>query len=422
MKRFFSLLLCVALILMFAGCGLLQTPETTAPTEPPETIPSEVPYVQEKRDLKYQGVELHYVVALEENDPQVPVYRQAAQVFEAKTGARVNLVCTNEAALAEMLVAGRQVDVFQTRQEYLAASDLYYALDLTDMAQAVHYEDHSYETLRAAVTESCGFLAAVPQIPHLGGIYYNRAAFSACGVESLPGTWEDFLNLSLALEAGGFVPLALDTEDTLIASELHLERTLGAERLAGPEKEAKWAKNETLIAAAQQIIDYVLAGHMAPGTPAASPGGQNRLAMSNVAMMIGTEADCAAVERDSTMDLQWGYFPWPGDGIGSGCFGTCDVLAVHKESDNSQAAFDFIMLLTTGEFDQLRADATGGIPADPSNVCEITGAAETIASTQLHRVGLLSAERSLLFQRLWSGYYEKGHLFAGRWDYEINLS
>lgn len=422
MKRMLSLLLCAALILIFTGCGLMQTPETTAPAVPPETVPSEVPYVAETIPLKYPNVELYFVAPLEETDPQVSVYQQAASVFEAQTGARVHLNFTTEADLAEMLVLGENVDIFQTKHEYLVESDVHFALDLTQMAQKAGYDARSYETLRTAVTESCGFLAAIPQIPHLGGVYYNRAVFSVCGIEQMPRTWTEFMELCLKLEEAGWVALALDIEDTLIASELHLERSLGAERLAVPEAQAKWAKDEALIVAAQQIIDFVMGGHMAPGTPVASPGGQNRVAMSNVAMMVGTEADCAAVERDSTMDLEWGYFPWPGDGVGSGCFGTFDVLAVHSETQQAQAAFDFICLLTGGEFDQLRADVTCGIPADPSNISPITGATETVASTQLHRSGLLNQERSLLFQRLWSGYYEKAHLFAGRWDYEIKSS
>jgi raffinose/stachyose/melibiose transport system substrate-binding protein len=57
-------------------------------------------------------------------------------------------------------------------------------------------------------------------------------------------------------------------------------------------------------------------------------------------------------------------------------------LAITKYSENPQAAFDFIMFLTTGEFDQKMADTAAQIPADARNTApsHLSGTIETLLS------------------------------------------
>ena len=139
-------------------------------------------------------------------------------------------------------------------------------------------------------------------------------------------------------------------------------------------------------------------------TPADHPAGQNKMALSNSAMMVGTNADCAEVERATLTDLQWGMFAYPGKNS-SGTWMTTDVLAIPADCENPQAAFDFLMLLTTGEFDQLRADISGGIPADPSNASPVAGAMEALEGVQPEPLGLLTQKQLETAVRLWSGWY-----------------
>ena len=162
---------------------------------------------------------------------------------------------------------------------------------------------------------------------------------------------------------------------------------------------------------------FVQAGNMATGTPAESPAGQNKMALSNSAMMIGTNADCTEVEEATLMDLSWGVFPYPG-AMESGTYMTADVLTVRRDSKNAQAAFDFIMLLTTGEFDQLRADLADGIPADPSNESPIAGAMEAIQAAQPELLVYFGPKQLDAAVKLWSGYYSK----AGRYASLLELS
>ena len=91
---------------------------------------------------------------------------------------------------------------------------------------------------------------------------------------------------------------------------------------------------------------------------------------------------------------------------------------IHRESRNAQAAFDFMMLLVTGEFDQLRTDLVCGIPADPRNESPILGAMETIRAAQPEPLGLMGKKQMTTAVRLWSAYYSQ----AGRYASLLEIS
>ena len=150
---------------------------------------------------------------------------------------------------------------------------------------------------------------------------------------------------------------------------------------------------------------------MATGTPAETPVGQNKMASSNAAMMVGTNADCADVEEASLMDLNWGMFPYPGN-HSSGTWMTADMLVIHRNTKHAQAAFDFLMLLATGEFDQLRADLSVGIPADPENESPVSGAMDAIRAAQPEPLGLMGKKQMTAAVRLWSAYYSQSGRYA----------
>ena len=65
--------------------------------------------------------------------------------------------------------------------------------------------------------------------------------------------------------------------------------------------------------------------------------------------------------------MNWGAFAWPamspkGDGTEANHYGS-QSFAVNKDSRHPESAFRFIVWLTTGEWDELLAERTIGIPA-----------------------------------------------------------
>lgn len=413
-----AVLLSVLLLLsVLCGCGKEEKIETqpTEPTPAPTQGIRETVLEIPSDERPYVGVKLKFLSLLPADDPRADVVEQAAEVFEMTTGAVVEVfyLSGDEAVLSSNLHSGVQADIFAASVDSLEHEFAAYAMDLTAMAEAGAYEQHSHRVLRDQVVQRCGFLAGIPQEPVLWGVYCNADALEAAGIDVFPESWADFLTASQRLVDAGYMPLTLDIETCNTVLELHLQRHLGVQQLRLMLAERKWNQDTAHVDLFQRCVDYAAAGYLAKGDPSALPRGQEKIALSNVAMTVGNNLLCGQVERGTLMDVNWAVYPYPGDGSGSGVAVESQVLAVHKDSGNSQAAFDFIQLLTTGEFDRLYASCAEGIPADPANTSVIRGASELLAQAGSEGMGLLSAADNELFSRLWNGWYKNAYYFAG---------
>ena len=402
-KRLWMVLLA---LLLLAGCS--EREEIQEMTEPP-LVEVQVAYEETVQELPYADTELVMQSMWLRENPLSRVLLEAAALFERQTGAVVTVRWRDENTTLE---SAEGIDIIQIPAAEFASMNAEYALDMTDMAAAAGYEAKSHETLRQQIVQQCGYLGAVAQIPYLGGIYYNADIFAQCGIETLPQDWDGFLALCHGLRQRGWQPLTLDQEDALAAMELHLRRSVGTDEVRRMmSKGHRWDTNMPAIDAMDQVKLFVQDGNMATGTPAETPVGQNKMASSNAAMMVGTNADCADVEEASLMDLNWGMFPYPGN-LSSGTWMTADMLVIHRNTKHAQAAFDFLMLLATGEFDQLRADLSVGIPADPENESPVSGAMDAIRAAQPEPLGLMGKKQMTAAVRLWSAYYSQSGRYA----------
>ena len=402
-KRLWMVLLA---LLLLAGCGAKE--EIQEMTEPP-LVEVQVAYEETVQELPYADTELVMQSMWLREDAKSCVLLEAVALFERQTGAVVTVRWRDENTTLE---SAEGIDIIQIPAAEFASMNAEYALDMTDMAAAAGYEAKSHETLRQQIVQQCGYLGAVAQIPYLGGIYYNADIFAQCGIETLPQDWDGFLALCHGLRQRGWQPLTLDQEDALAAMELHLRRSVGTDEVRRMmSKGHRWDTNMPAIDAMDQVKLFVQDGNMATGTPAETPVGQNKMASSNAAMMVGTNADCADVEEASLMDLNWGVFPYPGN-LSSGTWMTADMLVIHRNTKHAQAAFDFLMLLATGEFDQLRADLSVGIPADPENESPVSGAMDAIRAAQPEPLGLMGKKQMTAAVRLWSAYYSQSGRYA----------
>ena len=412
MRKIICLLLTAALMLtIFAGCDRpAPTPtETQAPTEPTDPPEEWVALPGDARP--YLGLTLTFGSLLSQEDPRAGVIDQAVEMFRARTGAEVAVrwYGGDESALLADLA---QTDIFNLSLDALDHQVGSLALDLEELAAAAGYGDYSYPVLADQIRERCGYLAGIAQEPLVYGMYYNAAAFSDAGVTEAPESWEDFLALSQTLVHSGYMPLTIDMETAHLILELHLRRHLGYDAVLTRMQEGSWNRDPADVELFRLCIAYAEAGFLAEGDPAAFPGGQNKLALSNVAMVAGSNDLCGQVERSTLMDVHWGVFPYPGEGAGTGFAVDSRVLGIRSGCGNAQAAFDFIMLLCAGEFDQLYADAGEGIPADPANESGIAGACELLAVADTRAMGILSDRNMELFTRLWNGWYKTPSYFG----------
>lgn len=417
MKRLISLVLCAVMLLTMAGCAYLApTPQTeppTEPTEPPTQPVVEVPMEAEKVERLYEGVKLEYWSMLSEQDPEAAVLLQAAAVFTQTTGAKVNLnwMADRQEDLEQILSDDLRVDLFEVTCDELEQGLAPYARSLTSQADAVGYNDKSWETLRQQILGRFGELKAVALRPHLYGMYYNRDRFDELGIDATPGTWEEYVSFCQMLKDAGYEALTIDQERANLLLELHMERALGWEGLKEAMVYGRWWQNDMAKTTVQAAIQFAEDGYVVKGTPDTYPEGQDRLIQSNAMLVAGSERLCAEVERSTMMQTNWGVFPYPGDGPGTGLLVDADLLAVSNSCTEPEAAFDFAMLLITGEFDQLRADITKGIPADPANTSHINGANICMTYATPHGPRWFAEDQNLLFTRLWNGWYKTGAYF-----------
>lgn len=407
MKKWISLLLCGALLLSCAACTQEEPP--TEPTEEPTQAVIEVPMGTEAAQRKYEGILLEYWSLLDEKDPEAAVLCQAAADFEKTTGAAVQFTWLG--GDESRLTGAVRADIFEISGEGLEQHQGL-ATDLTGLATVAEYERKSWENLRSQVISRCGTLKAIPCRPYLYGLYYNQAAFDALAVEAPPSTWQEYLDICQMLKENGYEGLVIDQERAHLVLELHMERALGWDTLKDTMVYAKWRSNQMAMTMIQEAIRFAEMGYLVKGNPAAYPMGQNRLAQSNAVFVAGSNVLCREVEESTLSQVRWGVMSYPGDGPGAGLLVDADLLAIHADCENPEAAFDFMMLLTTGAYDQLRADVTLGIPADPANSSVILGADNCMAAAAAHAPKWFTPDKNELFSRLWNGWYKTPSYFA----------
>ncbi|MBR3973403.1 MAG: extracellular solute-binding protein [Oscillospiraceae bacterium] len=238
----------------------------------------------------------------------------------------------------------------------------------------------------------------IPYNPSLTGVYYNLDVFENCGITALPETWEEFLQLCEALKNAGYQPLSINSEDAALAFEVLLLPILGS--LNSVEI---WEENEQAVAALQKMADLAAAGYL---IMADAPVGQDKLARSNAAMTIGNLDSCEQIEERNLMDISWGVIPMFGG------FANLDALAVQG---SAEAVAAFAELLIEGEFDQLRADVTGGIPADSANSDVLPGGMEAMKKAVGSRF-VDNEKLQTVCLELWNGKFPEAVRFAAALD------
>ncbi len=363
-------------------------------------------------------------------EPQATVIEEAAAAYEAETGVHVNIEWKGRdinTLLTAALEAGEAIDIFE--DDYNRIGQVYapHTYDLTAMAEAAGYADNSYAVFNDQAVAWAGYLNSITEQPQVGGVFYNKDAFAEAGIEAEPTTWAEFLDCCAKLKEAGIAPLAQDGAYTNFSFYYHLVRYLGEDAIAQLRDNGGWAQSEGAVKAAQDIIDLVNAGYLVDGAPDEYPSSQNKIGTGEAAMVVC--ANYVTSEINAIFgELNWGLFNYPavdGGAEPTAAYAGANSLAISDYSAHPQEAFDFIMKLVTGEFDQKMADTAAQIPADPHNTApaSLTGTVETLvaADKPMTWCGALNthpawATMKDLCTKLFEGAYATGEDFCAAMD------
>lgn len=448
-KKAISLLLTSAMLAMaLVGCGSPAETGATADSQPASTVEeaateaaeeeSAAPATEEAaadtgETADYSGVELTYWSMWNSIEPQGQVLQEAADAFSEKTGATINIEWKGrdiKTIVMAALESGEKIDLFEDSDSNMATVYKDYLYDLTDMAAAADYESHSFKCLTDYLVNTAGFLCAIPEQPQVGGVWYNKDIFEACGITEVPATWEEYLAACQTMVDNGYQPLALDSAYADFLFGYHLDRVIGTEAISDLTVNGGWSENEGVIKAAQQQIDFVNAGYLADGAPDEYPASQNKIGLTGeVAMVVCANYVAAEVNNNTGTEINWGIFNYPeveGGADPSNAYAGSNVIGIASYTENAQAAFDFAMFLVTGEYDQKMADTASQIPADPSNSepAMLEGSIATLQATEnplVWNMGLndnadLKTSMKDIMIGLYEGKYATGEEFAAAMD------
>lgn len=438
-KKTVSILLAAAMTTgLLAGCGGGEKPAeapaetpaaTTAAAEGGETAAGAAAAEGGK---KYEGVELIYWSMWTNNEPQGQALAQAAEAFEAETGAKIKFEWKGRETkniLSSALEAQEKFDMFEDDYTRIAKNYVNYIADLTAMAEEAGYADKSYAVFNNQATEWAGFLPCVTEQPSVGGVFYNRSILDDCGITP-PKTWAEFMTACQTMKDKGYQPLALDSTYAPFLFGYHLSRHIGQPAVEELATNGGWSSNPGVVKAAQEMIDFVNAGYLADGAPDEYPASQNKMGLTEkVAMVVCANYITSEVNTNTGTELNWGLFAYPtvdGGADNSSTFAGANSIAITKYSENQQAAFDFALFLTTGQYGQNMADLALSIPADPNNTAPAVqnGTTEVLVNTTAPlswNMGLnANADKISVIQevivKLYEGSYATGEDFAKALD------
>jgi raffinose/stachyose/melibiose transport system substrate-binding protein len=216
--------------------------------------------------------------------------------------------------------------------------------------------------LAAATGRSDGQLYGVPFATQTLQVFYNKAIFDELGLTE-PTTWDEFVALNEAIDAGGYTPMALGAKDAWMLPIFH--EIVGAARYGGPEfRDALLAGTKDFTdpdyVASIDIVNQMTKYMVDDVVGVAYADSQIQFTSGLAAQFPGGSFELGTFATQAP-DMELGVYlvpPPPGAvsskplsaGWGDGSF------AINAKSPNQEAAIKLLNWLATPEFGQLFVD------------------------------------------------------------------
>jgi raffinose/stachyose/melibiose transport system substrate-binding protein len=323
------------------------------------------------------GTTVVYWSMWNEAEPQGQVIAQAADAFKQATGITIDINFNGRdirKTLQPALDAGETIDLFDEDIERVANTWGNYLLPLDDFV-AKSYSSTGGKPYGQVINQTLlglarqlgnGSIKNIPYQPSTFVTMYNKDLFQKAGISAPPKTWDEFLAACAKLKAIGVYGITVD--------DAYMAALFGycMDRMVGMDATLAMVKNNDF--SGPQVLEFgklwenmAKQGYVSP--KAASniyPAGQvDEIAKGTVACYLnGTWLPNEI--KGSAPNMNWGSFAWPaidskGDGTNANNFGS-QSFGINKNSKVADAAFQFVVFLTTGQWDATLATDSIGVP------------------------------------------------------------
>ena len=323
------------------------------------------------------GATLVYWSMWNEAEPQGQAIARAAEAFTKETGIRVDVNFNGREirmTLQPALDGGVVVDIFDEDIDRVNSVWGNYLLNLDPYVTRVYsttggrpFNQVVNNALMAIAKEAGGgSVKTVPYQPFVFTMMYNKDIFNQAGITSMPKTLDEFLAVCTRLQAINIPAITVD--------DAYVYCLIGYlfDRVIGTEATLRMVANRDFSSPATLRVGQLLEGMARSGFfhPNAAgnvwPQGQvNEFANGRAAMYLnGTWLPNEL--KGNAPNFNWGSFAFPaidpaGNGIesnnvGSQCYG------INKNTKYPDEAFQFLVWMTTGKWDEELARESLGIP------------------------------------------------------------
>lgn len=359
-RKMLALLLSLTTVVSLAACGSGEK----APEE------------------KEEEKKIVYWTTWNEAEPQGQVIKEAAAAYEEETGVKVEINWQGRdivKVIASKLESGEEIDMFDGSVNTILPATIDYAADLSEYYEKDYATTDGKpfkEVILQAIQDSTktysneGEINGVPYQPFIQCMFYNKDHFKEAGITELPKDWESFLEVCDKLKAAGYAPLTTDDAYMLSLPGCYLQRAKGSEwvsKLVTTNDDEMW-KDPAVLEMAKAYEDMAKKGYFHENiTSNVFPAGQQDIANGNVSMYLNASWVINELMPTTGPEFPWGEMQFPAVPNGEGAYNAANyasqVMVANKESDNIDEVFDFMVYLTTGEWDSKLAESTYGVPA-----------------------------------------------------------
>ncbi len=359
MKKFFSLLLALALVLSLAACGGGSTPAADSGTTPPADAGDPAP-----ADVTITVAAL--ASGYEEAYPGM--WQEVCDAFTAETGVKVNLICDKnlEDVIGPSMQGGDFPDVIHLatgREKGLTEqfikdrniADITDVLSMTVPGESVKVSDKivgGFTDTSVTNPYGDGVTYLAPMFYSPCGLFYNAGLFEEKGW-SVPATWDEMWELAEKAQAEGSYLFTYPTTGYFDAFLYALMYSVGGADFFN--KATTYAEGIWDTPEAQQCFDIIakLASYTNPVTPAQANDQdftQNQqLVLDNKALFMpnGTWIVGEMAEAPREEGFKWGMTALPAAKAGGNGASYCwlEQAWIPAAAPNLDAAKQFVAFL-----------------------------------------------------------------------------